>query len=93
MIGTLPFGYMEGLPKKASGKLSFKHKKTPIRQIGNICMNLSSCLLEKDIACYETIEIASPKGENSITTRAKQADMLIYEVLVKLDKNIRREIE
>lgn len=93
LIGSIPFWYMEGIPRNASGKITFRYKKEIIRQTGTICMNLSSCLLPHKAKLYDRIEIITPQWENTLWKRAKKANMSIYEILVKLDRNIRREIE
>lgn len=91
-IATIPFGYAEWLPRILSNKIKFYHQKRELKQIGNICMNLTSLQGDKDIAIWDTIKIIDTKEENNIVNRANISGMLVYEILVKLDKGIRREI-
>ncbi len=71
-----------------------RKKPQTIRQIGNICMNLCSILTENECNIYDEIEIigTTAKNKNTITELAKQANTIPYEILIHLDKGIRREI-
>lgn len=89
-VASIPFGYFEWLPRSASNKISFKQKKEFVKQIWNICMNLCCVQLENG-KIWDDIEIIWLEWENSMYNLAKQSDRLIYEVLVDLDRNIRRE--
>lgn len=91
-IATIPFGYAEGLPRILSNKIKFYHQKKELDQIGNICMNLTSLVWDKNISIWDTIKILDIQWKNSIRNRSEKSNMLIYEILVKLDKGIRREI-
>lgn len=92
---TIPFGYSEWLPRVASNKLIFKIRENYIRQIWTICMNM--CCIQADPLTQvgEEIELVSedPKSKNSLINLAEQSNTIIYEILVKLDKSIRREID
>lgn len=98
-IATLPFWYAEWLPRSASNKIVFQHqskrkKREEIKQIGNICMNLCSILTKNECSIYDEIEIiwTNTKNKNTVSELAKQTNTIPYEILVKLDKGIRREI-
>lgn len=71
-----------------------KHRKTFFRQIGTICMNLSSFLVDTAIHVGDEVELISDTShaKNSLTNLAEQSGTIIYETLVNLDKGIRREI-
>lgn len=93
-VATVPFGYAEWLPRAASGKIFMKHRKTFFRQVGLICMNLSSYIVDTSVHIWDEIEIISdnPRAKNSMQSLADAAWTITYETLVKLDRWIRREI-
>jgi alanine racemase len=94
IIAMAPFGYAEWLSRSASGKIFIKHRKTFFRQVGAICMNLSSYVVDRSVAIGDEVEIVSdnPRAKNSLTNLAEQSGTIVYESLVKLDRGIRREI-
>ena len=89
---SLPFGYAEWLPRSASNKIYFRHKKNTYPQVWTICMNLCSMQISQDSSILDEIEIIGLDGENNISNLAKASNKIIYEILVWLDKNIRRQI-
>ncbi len=93
-IATLPFGYAEWLFRSASGKIFVKHRKAFFRQVGTICMNLSSYIVDTSVHIGDEVEIISdnPRAKNSMITLAEQSGTIVYETLVKLDRGMRREI-
>ena len=93
-IATVPFGYAEWLTRSASGKIFIKHRKTFFRQVGTICMNLSTYIVDSAVHIGDEIEIISdnPRAKNSMANLAEQSSTIVYETLVKLDRGIRREI-
>lgn len=93
-IATVPFGYTEWLARNASGKIFIKHRKTFFRQVGTICMNLSTYIVDTSVHIGDEVEIVSdnPRAKNSMMNLAEQSGIIIYESLVKFDKGIRREI-
>lgn len=93
-IATLPFWYAEWLPRTASGKMFMKHRKTFFRQVGTICMNLSTYVVDTSVHIWDEVEIISdnPRSKNSMQCLADAAWTITYETLVKLDRGIRREI-
>ena len=90
----MPFGYAEGLARNASGKIFIKHRKTFFRQVGTICMNLSTYVVDGSVGIGDEVEIISdnPRAKNSLLHLAEQSGTIVYETLVKLDRGIRREI-
>ena len=94
IIATVPFGYAEGLARTASGKIFIKHRKTFFRQVGTICMNLSTYVVDGSVGIGDEVEIISdnPRAKNSLLHLAEQSGTIVYETLVKLDRGIRREI-
>ena len=94
IIAMAPFGYAEWLSRTASGKIFIKHRKTFFRQVGTICMNLSTYVVDRSVAIGDEVEIISdnPRAKNSLVNLAEQSGTIVYESLVKLDRGIRREI-
>lgn len=94
IVATVPFGYAEWLSRNASGTLFIKHRKTFFRQVGSICMNLSTYVVDSSVHIGDEVEIISdnPRAKNSLPTLAEQSGTIVYETLVKLDRGIRREI-
>jgi alanine racemase len=98
-IAVIPFGYYEGLPRTLSNKASFIWEKAGKRQYlkiaGRVCMNLC-CLEIKDysIKIGDKIEIISlnKNDKNSLNNLSKEAGLISYEFLVKINSNIRRVI-
>jgi alanine racemase len=93
-VATVPFGYAEWLSRTASGKIFMKHRKSFFRQVGLICMNLSSYIADTSVHIGDEIEIISdnPRAKNSLQSLADASGTIVYETLVKLDRGIRREI-
>lgn len=93
-IATIPFWYAEWFSRIASGKLFIKHRKTFFRQVGTICMNLSSYVVDSAVHIGDEVEIISdnPRAKNSMMSLAEASGTIVYETLVKLDRGIRREI-
>lgn len=94
MIATIPFGYAEWLFRSASGKIFIKHRKMFFRQVGTICMNLSTYVVDNAVRIGDEIEIISdnPRAKNTMVSLADASWTIVYETLVKLDRGIRREI-
>lgn len=94
IVATVPFGYAEGLSRKASGNISLRYRRKFSPQIGMICMNLSTYLVDSSLHIGDEVEIISndPDAKNSMAKLAEASDTIVYEALVKLDRGIRREI-
>jgi alanine racemase len=95
-VAIIPFGYYEGLDRALSNLLQLKYEDSYLKVIGNICMNLT-CLevkREQRIAIGSEITLISDNLSdlNSVSSIASLQKVLIYEVLVKLQANIRRII-
>lgn len=98
-IGLIPFGYFEGLDRRLSNKAQLLvrgRKEEFMAQIaGRVCMNLSCLDLgSHEAAVGDTVQIISPRpsAPNSIASLAALMDTIPYEVLVKLQPNIRRDV-
>ena len=91
---TVPFWYYEWWLRNLSWKLTYYYQWKPIEQIGTICMNLSCCLADSNMKIWEKIELISndTNKKNSIVAIAEQANTIPYEILIRLDRWIRRVI-
>lgn len=98
-IGIIPFGYFEGLDRRLSNKGEFcvvnSQGRNWVKVAGKVCMNMTCLDLgESDVRKGDAVMIISDKKEdpNSAQSIAKLMGTIPYEVLVKLQANIRREI-
>jgi len=91
-VACIPLWYAEWLPRSSSNQIYFKYKDCVVPQIGTICMNLCCLDIDQEASIWDTIEIIWLEWENSIQNLSKNSDKIVYEILVWLDKGIRREI-
>lgn len=95
-VVIIPFGYYEGLDRRLSNRASFKLRNNYLRVAGNICMNLTCLVLDNDehVAIGEELQIISANNGdvNSIRNLSVIEKTIPYELLVKLQANIRRII-
>lgn len=98
-IGTIPFGYFEGLDRRLSNRAQFLVRSEIgsfwAKIAGKVCMNLTSLDLgQNKPKIGDIVQIISAKRDNhnSIFNLAALCDTIPYEFLVKLQANIRREI-
>jgi alanine racemase len=94
-VATVPVGYFEGLPRSLAGKLFFRRNKELLAQIGTICMNLCSCLGKPKMQIGDQVRIIEKEKDShlGIDHIAREAETISYEILVKLDRGIRRVVE
>ncbi len=98
-IALIPFGYFEGLDRRFSNRASFLVKSSQeefIAQVaGNVSMNLT-CLLvgSHTVALGNIVNIISNDSSaiNSVHNLAGLIGTVPYELLVRLQANIRREV-
>jgi alanine racemase len=96
-IAVIPFGYYEGLDRRLSGnfKALYKHNNREFLAniAGKVCMNLC-CLDMEDIDAKVGDSVILMGQEQGIGAEDWAASMntIVYEVLVKLQANIRRII-
>jgi alanine racemase len=98
-IGIIPFGYFEGLDRRLSNKAQFRivrsKDKIWVKIAGKVCMNITCLDLEKnDVRRGDQVMLISDEKNdpNSAQSLAKLMGTIPYEVLVKLQANISREI-
>jgi alanine racemase len=92
-VGVIPVGYYEGLDRRLSNKGYIKYNGEYYPMVGNICMNM--CLVnfgEIKPNLYDEVEVIGQSGQNSIEEMAKIVGTIPYEVMVKLNESVRREI-
>jgi len=93
---VIPFGYYEGLDRSLSNLIKLKYKNNYLNVIGNICMNLTCLDVSNtdDVGLGSEIVVISNSSQdlNSVAQIANLQKVLIYEVLVKFQANIRRII-
>jgi len=91
---TVPFGYAEWLPRAVREKIEIEHESEDLKQIGNVCMNLSCYMWNDKILIWDEVVLLDDDQtvSASVTGWAEAAWTIPYEILVHLDKWIRREI-
>lgn len=92
-LGVIPVGYYEALDRKLSngGVVKYKNKYYPMA--GRVCMNMSIIDFGKvKPKLYDEVEVIGKRGENSFESMAKKCQTIDYEMMVRLNESIRREI-
>lgn len=97
-IALIPFGYFEGLDRRLSNQAYFEilneEKNIFVKIAGNVCMNLS-CLDLENNDFKEGLRvriISSNQGERNSLKNISRLGGGIYETLIRIQANIRREI-
>ena len=98
-IAVVPFGYSEGLDKRLSTCTKFLiNKKGAVfwaKIAGEICMNLS-CIncFNNDIRVGDSVQIISEVSgfDNSVDVLGQKSGISNYELLIRLNSNIKRVI-
>ena len=91
---TVPFGYAEWMPRAVREKIEIKHENWNLHQIGNVFMNMSCYQWNEKILIGDEVVLLD-EDQNysaSVSGWARVAETIPYEILVRLDKGIRREI-
>ncbi len=93
-IATIPFGYTEGLWRAVSGEWKIKHAWGYLDCAGRISMNLSSWVGGDAVHVWDEVCMISDQLEddNSFVVLAEQCGTIVYEVLVRIDRGMRRKI-
>ena len=91
---TVPFGYAEWLPRATREKVEIFHESGYLKQIGNVCMNLSCYEWNDKILIWDNVVLLErdQSSDASISWWARAVGTIPYEILVHLDRGIRREI-
>jgi len=93
---VIAFGYFEGLTRKMSNKYNVKIWENYFPMRWNICMNLSMIeIRDKKVNISDEVEILgiSLNAKNNIYNFAESSGTSPYEILVKIQPNIRRIVE
>ncbi|MEK7529062.1 MAG: alanine racemase [Patescibacteria group bacterium] len=96
VIGTVPFGYYEGLPRSLSnaGIMTVAGVQCPI--LGRVCMNYTvidiSKVTDPKIGDVVTVYSRDSSAPNSLIALAEKAGTISYELMVRLSESIRREV-
>jgi alanine racemase len=94
VIGVLPFGYYEGLPRALSNRavlLSGSGDKLPVR--GRICMNHTMIdITNTQLKVGDKVKIISDNraDPNAVQSLCDSFDLFNYEFLVKINEQTRR---
>lgn len=91
---TIPFGYYEGWTRNMSGKLVYSYQGRDFPQLGRICMNISCMQGSAEMKKGEIVCLISqnPESSQSVANIAEAGETLVYEVLIRLDKSMRRVV-
>lgn len=91
---TIPFWYAEWLFRSCREKIQANYKWSYLKQIWTICMNLSCFLWNDKVLIWDKVNLIEAEKDSpcSIYSIAKSTSTIPYEILVHLDKWIRREI-
>jgi alanine racemase len=92
-IASIPFGYFEWLDRRLSNNGFIQCKGEYILYAGRISMNIA-CLdfWDQEVFIWDEVKIISQEKEdkNSIENIAKSIKTISYEILVKLQIQIKR---
>ncbi len=99
-IAVIPFGYYEGLDRRLSSLAEFQiikgKNKIKAKLAGRVCMNLSCLDAGREEELSPGLEVclisSRPEDFNSLENLARLQGTIPYELLVKLQANIRRNI-
>ena len=91
---SIPFGYAEWMPRSLREKIEISHEDGNLKQIWNVCMNISCYEWNEKVLIWDRVWILeqNQKLGNSVSWWARIAHTIPYEILVHLDKGIRREV-
>ena len=93
-IAVLPIGYNDGLDRRLSNRGFVKINNFYCPIIGRVSMNLTVIDISsiKKIEVEEEVTVFSNYGKNSFVNSAKIIETIPYELLVHLDRSIKRTI-
>ena len=91
---TVPFGYAEWMPRAVREKVEIFHESWYLKQIGNVCMNLSCYEWNDKILIWDNVVLLEKdqSSDASVSGWARAVGTIPYEILVHLDRWIRREV-
>ena len=94
-IASISFGYFEWFDRRLSNnyQIELHEKLYPIR--GRICMNISMFEVEKkQVHVWDEVRLMwiDRSKNNTVYDMAESCDTIPYEILVKINQNIRRQV-
>lgn len=89
-IAILPVGYADGLPRILSNNSSFTINNKQYKQVGNICMDLCTVLIDDNVKIGDTVYLFGNNSNNKVEEIAKKADTIVYEIICRMGKRIPR---
>jgi alanine racemase len=94
VIGTLPVGYGDGLPRSLSGNFSVTINGKPYPLVGRICMDQCLVDLGPDPACrrWDQVVVFGP-GALTAEDIAARLNTISYEILCDINKRVPRVYE
>ena len=92
LIGTIPIGYADGFFRAFSGKTNFYFKKSKIKMIGKVSMDLITVDLSKyiNITIKQTDYVEIINEKNNINLLSKIISTIPYEILTSLGNRYQR---
>jgi alanine racemase len=91
IIGVLPLGYADGLPRAAGGRLSVKIESSFAPVVGRICMN--ACMVDFTDVQSSHGPARGDAVEIDIEAAASAARTINYEILARLPASLERRYE
>ncbi|HNX11029.1 MAG TPA: alanine racemase [bacterium] len=97
-IAIIPFGYFEGLDRGLSNQAEFRCLSLHpfyAKIAGRVCMNLTALDINNNpLSVGDRVEVisADPLAPNCVSNLAKLSDTIPYEVLVRIQANIHRQV-
>ncbi|MFA5828600.1 MAG: alanine racemase [Candidatus Shapirobacteria bacterium] len=92
-LGVIPVGYYEALDRGLSNRGQVKYKDRYYPLAGNICMNMITVNFGRtEITEGEEVEVIGAEGKNSFKEMAQVCGTVDYELMVRLNASVRREI-
>ncbi len=92
LIGTLPVGYADGIPRNASGKASFWHKGRVVPIVGAVSMDSTTVNLGDNPATIgDQVVIFGP--ELGVESFARATGTIPYEILARIGERVGRKFD
>lgn len=94
IIGIIPIGYADGLPRAFSNRIRLRFGAEAVPVVGRISMNFTvldfSHVKEPKEGDWVTLMDDQPDSPCSVSTLARTADTINYEILTNLSRHLKR---
>ena len=91
-IGIVNIGYADGLMRvSGNGKYAFSFKGIPLPIVGNICMDLTLCLIPENAKVTVGDEVVIFGPDHPIEKLAKASQTIPYEILSRIAPRVKRK--